>query len=163
MMFGLILDGFANSRDLGLADAGREISFLPFEPSPGTFVHPSRRIGLQDLRSFGDPEHGFDIEQCMRMVRDSPDGNRIHPVAACDSSHVRPQLRLNLLRDGLETAFGAEDDMNVMADIRIGHSVPSLMGLGSSVHSTRHYRAGLALSRPSGTQDTTTQKQPPEC
>jgi hypothetical protein len=105
------------------------ISFLPFELQLGTSFHPSRGIGLQHLCGLRDTEHRSKFEQRMRMVLDSSDRDYRHSMISCDSSHVGPQLRLKLLGDDFCAFFGAEDDVNVVADVRTGHSVPSLTGL----------------------------------
>jgi len=82
------------------------------------------------------------------MVCDSADGKRVHTMVSCNSCHERPQFGLELFTDYLETVFGAENDVDVIADVRTGHLCRPCGTLfvghilpGTSVPGYRFYRS----------------------
>src|SRR5215475_4979583 len=60
----------------------------------------------------------------MDMVFDSANRECMHSVVAHDARHIRPQLRQQLRGNQSSATFRSKHNMEVIADMRIGH-VPS--------------------------------------
>src|ERR1700747_1966331 len=57
----------------------------------------------------------------MSMIGQASNCHRVDAVALGNACHIGPQLRLDLLLNGMHAVFRAKHDMNVMGNIRAGH------------------------------------------
>jgi len=121
VMFFLARNVPNDARQLRPADAAREIPFLPFKPGAQMFIHPSRGIGFQDLHGLRDAQGCSEIDEGVDMIVDPADGDRVHAMVLRDSGEVGPQFRLKTFVDRFVPVFRAEDDVDVVADVRVGH------------------------------------------
>ena len=78
---------------------------LPFEPGPGMLIHPSRRIGFDQLYCLDNSQLAAEVDQQVRMVLNPADLDRTHAVVFCNPGHIGPQLWLHLLFDGPDAAL----------------------------------------------------------
>jgi hypothetical protein len=121
VMFFLARNVPNDARQLRPADAAREIPFLPFKPGAQMFIHPSRGIGLQDLHGLRDAQGCSEIDEGVDMIVDPADRNSMHAMVLRDSGEIGPQFRLEAFVNRFVPVFRAEDDVDVVADVRVGH------------------------------------------
>src|SRR5262245_21944759 len=65
----------------------------------------------------------------MDVVFDSANCDGVHAMVGQNASHIRPQFGLELSDDARHPIFGAEHDVNMVANVRAWHRSPSVRGL----------------------------------
>jgi len=79
------------------------------------------------------------------VVLDSAYGNGVHAMVVRNARHVYPQFRLEVFRNQFQAVGGAENDVDVVANVGAGPRVSSLRDSICKSHRTRHCRAGLQI------------------
>src|SRR5215813_834046 len=140
VVFLLVRDVPDDPRHLRATDTASEVPFLPFKPSPGMVVYPSRGICLQRLHSLGNAERCPNIDQSVYVILRPTNCNGMHSVVFRDPRHVGPQFWLKFFVDRLHSISCAANDVDVIAYVGIGHcTVPP--GLIFPASYTKHYHS----------------------
>jgi hypothetical protein len=120
----LISDVLNDGWDIGTAHAERAITLLPRE-SVAFPVCPSRRIRFDGENPFGHGQTGRNLDEEMNVVLSAAYGMNEDLDFLANACHLSPEARLKFWGDGLVAIFGAEDDMEHILGVCVGH-VPHL-------------------------------------
>lgn len=138
-----VSNGGGNKRG---AHAECRIAMLPREFV--TFViGPSRGIRFDGEDRFGERQGWRKLDEEMNVVVYSTDGMQENPMVFADARDVGPHSGLKLFRNCFATMLGAEDDVNNVLGVCVGH-VPHLRRWASYISRSQPFRAGLSSAAP---------------
>jgi hypothetical protein len=96
------------------------VAFLPREVANcAGFVHPMRGRAFDLPHGRRNRERRWKRKKNVDVIVGSSNRESFHVVFSCDASHVGPQPRLNLWRDGLVPFLCGEDTMKKRATIGV--------------------------------------------
>jgi len=88
-------------------------------------VRPARGIRFDGENRVGQGQGGWNLDEEMNVIFRSAHGVNKNVVVFANTCRVGPDLRLKFLGDGFAAVFGAEDNMNYVLRVCVGH-VPHL-------------------------------------
>jgi hypothetical protein len=97
-----------------------------------SIMDPFGRTAFDELQSFGNRESGGQGKEEMDVVGPAANFDGLHLVLPGDTAQKGPESIAQLRRDERKTFLGAEDAMEIRADVRHGGIQPSLRDLGNN-------------------------------
>ena len=120
----LIADVANDHGNNGSAHAEGRVALLPCE-LVAFLVGPSRGIRFDGENRLGQCQDRWNLDEEMNVIFHSAHGMNKNSVFFANTCCVGPDARLKFLGDGFAAVFGAEDNMNYVLSVCVGH-VPHL-------------------------------------